>query len=190
MSERPGGEPAAAALLDALLAVEVTHLVGLPDSISAALVERALERGAPAFVSVTREGEAFGVASGLWLGGAMPTVVIQNTGLLESGDALRGTAARMGVPLLVLATWRGHARRGADGAVRDASVPPSAAEMVDAEVDSAALLTEPTLRAWGVPYDVYARNAHGPVLEALVARARRESRPVALLLPHRLRGPC
>lgn len=187
MTHDASDQPTAAALLDALQARGVTHLVGLPDSISAALLERALARRRPPVVPVTREGEAFAVASGLWLGGANPVVVIQNTGLLESGDALRGTAARMGVPLLALVTWRGYDRRTAPGAARDAG-PPSRRELVDPAVDSTAVLTEPTLTAWGVPYEVYATDGDRPALEALVNRGRREERPVALLLPRPLRG--
>ncbi len=51
-----------------------------------------------------------GLASGLWLGGALPVVLIQNTGLLEAGDGLRGTASRMGAPILLLITCRGYAK--------------------------------------------------------------------------------
>jgi hypothetical protein len=53
--------------------------------------------------------------------------------------------------------------------------------MVRPDVDSVALLTEPTLRAWGVPFD----RADGPTAPALVrtiGRARAEARPVALLV--------
>src|SRR5437870_1903755 len=62
-----------------------------------------------------RGGEAFAIASGLWVGGRVPVVLIQNTGLLETGDALRGTAMRMRVPLVCLVTYRGHATLGALG---------------------------------------------------------------------------
>lgn len=181
-------EPRAEALLEALLDTGVTHLVGLPDSISAAVVELALERERPRYVPVTREGEAFGLASGLWVGGATPAVVVQNTGLLESGDALRGTAARMGVPLLVLVTWRGHGHMGPRG-TDPSAVPPSAEELTDRELDTAAVLTTPTLDAWGVPWAIYAGDRHRGKMDALVARARRESRPVALLLPRPLQRP-
>lgn len=97
-------------------------------------------------MTVTREGEAFAVASGLWLGGAYPVVVIQNTGLLESGDSLRGTAIRMGVPLLCLVTYRGYHTLPKQGGAPD--------EMTRADVDSVAVVSEPTLDAWRVPYEV------------------------------------
>ena len=45
-------------------------------------------------VRVCREGEAWAIAAGLWIGGARPLVVIQNTGLFESGDSLRNALLR------------------------------------------------------------------------------------------------
>lgn len=106
-----GRQPASAeGTLEILTRLGATHLLGIPDNGTAPLFDR--RRTVPhglTTLTVTREGEAFAIASGLWLGGARPVVVIQNTGLLESGDALRGTAVRMGVPLLCLIGYRGRA---------------------------------------------------------------------------------
>jgi sulfopyruvate decarboxylase TPP-binding subunit len=113
-------------------------------------------------------------------------VVIQNTGLLESGDALRGTAVRMAVPLLTLVTWRGYGRlRPAPGA------PPATEDLlVRADLDSTGILTEPTLDAWRIPHAVYASDADVGVLRTLWDGAHREGRPAALLLPRRLVRTC
>ena len=70
-------------------------------------------------ITVTREGEAFAIASGLWLGGARPLVVIQNTGLLESGDSIRGTAVRMAAPIPILITGRGYGKMADAGHTPD-----------------------------------------------------------------------
>ena len=83
-----------------LLELEITHAVGVADNMSRFIYEQLLETPAVQVVPVCREGEAWAVASGLWVGGQRPVVIIQNTGFLESGDALRGTAVDMGVPLL------------------------------------------------------------------------------------------
>src|SRR5688572_19701884 len=77
-------------ILETLRRHHVSHVVALPDNASAALLSLLATADGPRMVAVTREGEAFAVASGLWVGGAVPLVLIQNTGLLESGDALRG----------------------------------------------------------------------------------------------------
>lgn len=173
-----------APLADALLGQGVTHAVGLPDSVSAALLDELGARGVP-FVQVTREGEAFAIASGLWLGGATPVVVIQGTGLLESGDALRGTATRMGAPIVALVTYRGHAKLRASG-VDPRALPRPRETLVRPDLDTVALFLEPTLEAWGVPFSTCVGRADLPRVGEAFERARREARPVAvLLLPFR-----
>jgi phosphonopyruvate decarboxylase len=154
-----------------LAARGITHAVGIPDNASAALFRRLAER--MPVLTVTREGEAFAVAAGLWMGGRTPVVVIQNTGLLESGDSLRGTAMRMRVPLLVLVTWRGAASLAKGNAV-------DAGTLGRPDVDSVAVLTEGTLRAWGVGYGIM--NEVGDVGRAM-ERAEQGAAPTALLIP-------
>ncbi len=158
---------------------QVTHVVTLPDNASAALVTCLESSPRPRLVWVTREGEAFALAAGLWAGGATPVVLIQNTGLLESGDALRGTAMRMRVPLVCLVTYRGYAslRAVSPSAVADGAL------LGRPDVDSVAVLTEPTLRAWGVPYTFLDDDGDLPRLTEGFADAARLEQPVALLLP-------
>ena len=155
-------------------------MVALPDNASAALLALLAAEGSPRVVGVTREGEAFALASGLWVGGASPVVLIQNTGLLESGDALRGTAMRMRVPLLCLVTYRGYASLAA---LPDRTGPLAAEALSRPDVDSTALLTEPTLAAWGVPYTFLHRDEDVPRIGEAFRQAARLEQPVALLVP-------
>jgi len=173
----------ASELLEILQHLGTTHVLGIPDNGSAAFFDRVQAHPDVALVTVTREGEAFAIASGLWIGGASPVVAIQNTGFLESGDALRGTALRMGVPLLCLVGYRGHAkmvRAGIDPFQR----PDSIDTLRRPDVDSAALYTEPTMDAWGVPHSILEPGREGEMVTAAWNRARSEERPVALLLTH------
>ncbi|HSG49604.1 MAG TPA: hypothetical protein VLA43_17415, partial [Longimicrobiales bacterium] len=121
-----------------------------PDNTSGSLFDALQSHRSIRLVAVTREGEAFGVASGLWLGGASPLVVIQNTGFLESGDAIRGTAIRMGAPIPVVVTGRGYAKMEAAG--MGPETPRTPELLTRADLDSVAFLTEPTLDAWAIPY--------------------------------------
>jgi len=168
-------------ILDELRRQRVTDVLGVPDNASKALLDLLAAEPAIRLLTVTREGEAFAMASGLWVGGRTPVLLIQNTGLLEAGDALRGTAMRMRVPLVCLVTVRGHARLAARG------FPPSA-ESVDAELlsqpdlDSVAVLTEPTLRAWGLPWEVLATDDDVPRLATAFRRGQEGEQPVAVLI--------
>jgi sulfopyruvate decarboxylase TPP-binding subunit len=168
-------------VLDTLISLGATHVLGIPDNGSARLFDLASSDDRLTLLTVTREGEAFAVASGLWVGGAAPVVVIQGTGLLESGDSVRGTAIRMGAPMLCLIGYRGYGKML--GAGIDAGSGPYPPETLRrADVDSAALFLEPTLDAWGIPYDVLIPERATEMIESAWARAQAEERPVALLL--------
>ena len=124
---------------------------------------------------------AFAIASGLWLGGASPLVVIQTTGLLESGDSLRGTAARMGAPIPILITGRGYSK------MKEARLKPSDLRERDlltrGDVDSVALLTEPTLEVWGVPFErCEGEDDPSTVLARTIDSARSTERPTAVVM--------
>lgn len=171
--------------LRTLVSRRVTHLVGLPDSVSAPLFDTVSRHPAIRLVTVTREGEAFAIATGLWIGGAAPLVVIQNTGFLESGDSLRGTAQRMAAPIPILITGRGYMAMHRAGLTPEE--PRTRELMTRPDLDSTALLTEPTLEAWGVPF----RRCEGdsdPAAELLatIDDARATERPVALVVARRL----
>ncbi len=164
----------------------VTHVVGLPDNSSAALFSLLARDSQIRLIKVTREGEAFAVASGLWIGGVTPVVLIQNTGFLESGDSFRGTALRMRIPLLCLITYRGHGLSGE----RPAGASPDQWEvdwLSRPDLDSVALVTEPTLRAWGLPFDFLHDDADMSRISSAFDRARLESRPVALLVTRHMK---
>jgi hypothetical protein len=108
-------------------------------------------------------------------------VIVQNTGLLESGDSLRGTALRMGAPVPFVVTGRGYANMRRTGVGPDDER--TIESLTRADVDSAALLTEPTLDAWGIPYEVCGEDDDSAeMIGALVEEARSRSAPVCLIL--------
>ena len=148
----------------------VSHVVGVPDNGSRALYERLWEEAEIEVVLVSREGEAFALASGLYLGGQRPLVIIQNTGFLEAGDAFRGTAFNMGIPLVALMGYRGY-KTMEPGAER---------------VDTAATFFEPTLKAWNIPYSIMHSDADMGLVAQAFEQAARTSLPVAVLFPGEL----
>jgi sulfopyruvate decarboxylase TPP-binding subunit len=111
--------------------------------------------------------------------------VIQNTGLLESGDSLRGTAVRMGAPIPMIVTGRGYANMEAAGLTP--AEPRTIELLTRAEVDSTALLTEPTLEAWGIPFRrcAPADDPTEAIVQAIEA-AREHGRPTAAVLARAL----
>jgi sulfopyruvate decarboxylase TPP-binding subunit len=154
-------------IVQALVDLGVTHAVGVPDNSTRVIYELLAAAPSVQVVPVCREGEAWAIASGLWVGGKRPVVIIQNTGFLEAGDALRGTAIEMGIPVVAIIDYRGYQTL--------------AANQPD-EIDSAASLFEPTLCAWNVPYRFLQDGREADDLRNALAQAHELSRPVAVLL--------
>lgn len=169
-------------VLESIKALGISHAVGLPDNSTAALFHALSDDPDIYLMTVTREGEAFATAAGLWIGGQQPLVMIQNTGLLEAGDALRGTLTRMRLPILILVSYRGFKTLPTP---RPESPGPD--ELARREVDSVALLLEPTLRAWGVPFSLLLDNSDLPLLAEAQACAREEQRPRAVIIGDTIR---
>jgi len=119
-------------LVATLTGLGISHVVWLPDSTLGAW-EAALEQpGAPRLVRVCREGEAWAIAAGLHLGGQRPLVVMQCTGLFESGDSLRNFVHDYDVPLFALIGHRNQLNPGVN--------------------DSARTFAEPIIAAWRLDY--------------------------------------
>jgi sulfopyruvate decarboxylase subunit alpha len=85
----------------------VSHVVTVPDS-TIGRWERDIESSGIPLVRVCREGEAWSIAGGLMLGGASPLVLIQCTGLFESGDALRNTIHEWKLPIYSIIGYRSY----------------------------------------------------------------------------------
>jgi sulfopyruvate decarboxylase subunit alpha len=120
-----------ASLLESL---GVTHVVTVPDSTLGRWYDAIARRAALRLVRVCREGEAWGVAAGLHLGGATPLVMIQCTGLFESGDALRNVLHDWKLPIFSVIGYRSYLNQDA------------------LPGDTCLVFTEPVLDAWRVDW--------------------------------------
>lgn len=58
-------------------------------------------------INLTREENGLGICAGLYLGGKLPVMVIQSTGIGNMINALGSLNLTYGIPLPVLASWRG-----------------------------------------------------------------------------------
>lgn len=159
----------AVATLDLLVELRFTHVVMIPDSESAAIYELASIDRRLDLIVPCREGEGIAIAAGLWTGGAKPVLIIQNTGLMEAGDALRGCGIGPRIPLRLMVGWRGYA-----GATAGRT-----------PVDSAYPYTEPLLDAWQVPTRRAMSNADLDAIVEMDAVAAATSLPTAVLTGYR-----
>ena len=149
-------------IVDELTAMSITDVVWVPDSVMG-LWEPALE-SAPGIrlIRVCREGEAWPLAAGLMMGGRLPLVLMQTTGLFESGDAMRNVIYDMRIPVFSMIGGRNLLKHDSD--------------------DSARAYAEPILRAWEVDYELIASVADKPKFAKHFHHCRSAKRAGAVLL--------
>jgi sulfopyruvate decarboxylase TPP-binding subunit len=147
----------------------VTHVVWLPDSETNWLFLLMQKEPSLTLVGVNREGLAFSAAAGIAAGGKRPLILIQNTGLLESGDSLRGWAIGLDVPVVLMVGYRGWTRHGVN-------------------TDTAAVYTERFLNAFGVNYYLVEGDADAPRITIAFEEAKKTKRPVAVLVADEYHG--
>jgi sulfopyruvate decarboxylase subunit alpha len=100
----------AAGVCAGLHAAGSRHVVYVPDNPLSHVLRILSERYSDVRTTVaTREEEAFGIAAGLYLGGAKPTVMLQSSGLGNSLNALTSLLLPYRIPALIVISMRGDA---------------------------------------------------------------------------------
>src|SRR5436309_13530318 len=79
---------------------------GVPDSTLGGIIATLIERRV--YIPAVREDEAVGMAAGAFMGGKVPVVLMQNSGLGTSLNALISLNLIYLQPCLLLISWRGH----------------------------------------------------------------------------------
>jgi len=147
--------------------LQITHVIWLPDSALGAW-EAALE-SSPAFrlIRVAREAEAWAIAAGLKIGGARPIIIMQTTGLFDSGDSMRNALFDLGVPLFAIVGHRSY--------------------LVENSTDSAKQFAEPILKAWGIDYVLLKQSDELPRLREHFLSCKSAEKPgIALIAEGRM----
>ena len=120
----------------------------------------------------TREEEAFGIAAGLYLGGARPTVMLQSSGLGNSLNALMSLLIPYQIPVLIVISMRGD-----EGEWNAAQVPMGRA-------------IRPILDSMGIPHLTSdTADATADVVRLVGQTAFATRLPGACLLSRRLTAP-
>jgi sulfopyruvate decarboxylase TPP-binding subunit len=169
MSEKQAAALSPDSVIEQMRNNAVSHVVWLPDSETNHLFLKMRQEGSLALVGVSREGHACSIAAGLYAGGARPVILIQNTGLMESGDSLRGWLFNLKAPVVFLVGYRGYTRHGVNN-------------------DSAATYTERFLMAFDLPFYMIESDNDAARISVAFAEAERTSRPVVVLVADEFHG--
>ena len=147
----------------------VTDIVWLPDSETNWLYLLMKAEPGLRLVGVSREGHACSIAAGLAAGGRKPMILIQNTGMMEAGDSVRGWLLGLDIPVVMMVGYRGWTRHGVTQ-------------------DTAATYTERFLHAFNLPYYLVESDADASRIEVAFEEAARTKKPVVVLVGDEYHG--
>ena len=153
-------------LLAEIQALDVTHVLNVPDTHQKSLLALLARQDRPKLITTCTEDEALAIHAGLYAGGQRPMISIQNTGLCACMNAMRGILLEGRVPALLLI---GLLHREPDLPTRQSSV-------------LTVRLTEPTLEAWSIPYYLMESEDDLHFIPEAYQRSFDESGPVVVLL--------
>jgi sulfopyruvate decarboxylase subunit alpha len=101
-------EPRLASLvIEGLKSAHVRFVVGLPDSMLSGVYVAAERDPDIRYVAVTNEAEGASIAAGAWITGGRSVLVMENSGLRASCEALARLGLVNGVPVTMLMGYRG-----------------------------------------------------------------------------------
>ena len=138
--------------------LRISHVVTVPDS-TIGPWRSGIEQAGARLLGVCREGEAWAVAAGLYLGGATPLVLIQCTGFFESGDSLRNVLHDWKLPIPSVIGYRSYLNQD--------TLPG----------DTCLVFTEPALKAWQLDYRLITAPAQLEELIDHLDQCRSAGRP-------------
>jgi phosphonopyruvate decarboxylase len=154
-----------AALAALLEAQGYDFFTGVPCSMIESLIASLESHPRLPYVPAVREDVAVGLAAGAWLAGRRPMVLMQNSGLGTSLNALVSLSLMYRLPVLVLVTWRGHRGQDAPEHLLMGEISPSLLELIR------------------IPHRVLSSKTLADDVAWGRAESERLSQPVALLLP-------
>jgi sulfopyruvate decarboxylase subunit alpha len=117
------------------------------------------------YVSAVREDSALGLAAGAYLGGRQPVVLMQNSGLGVSVNALMSLHLIYDIPALLVVSWRGQSGTDAPEHLLMGAV------------------TEELLGLLHIPYAVLDPATFVRDVESVARTLRATNKPVALVVP-------
>ena len=138
---------------------------GVPCSLIEDLIA-VLERGGHGpYVAAVREDAAVGLAAGAWFGGKAPVVLMQNSGLGTSLNALASLSLMYGLPVLVVVTWRGHESKDAPEHILTGEITPKLLDLLR------------------IPFRILAADSLDSDLAWAAREMRARMQPIALIVP-------
>ena len=157
-------------LYEAIKNTGINLLLSVPCIMLKGLLEVIEEKKEIQHIAVTREEEGVGIAAGAYLGGKLPAILMQNSGLGNSINAIKSLLELYKIPVIFIMS-----HRGAEGEKIIAQMP-----MGQITIDLLKLLT----------IEIYILNSPGNIKNIIKAvdKAKKTKKPIAIILKRTLWG--
>ena len=166
----PGDTLHGSAIIAAIKASGIRFIAALPDITTVDGLLKPIARDPDfRFIRVCKEDEGIGICAGLAFCDQRALLLIQSTGLLDSVNALRANGVEYSQPICMMVGLIG---KEADRAPQESA-------------EYGVRIVEPILDAMGIIHVLIDTDHDVPLIEPAIARAYRESRPLALLIGRR-----
>ena len=157
-------------IIDAIVASGIDFVVSVPDiTTSEGLLRPLAQLNSPRLIRVCKEDEGIGICAGLAYTGKRALLLIQQTGMLDSINAIRGVAVEYALPACMMVGLL----------EKEPGVPPRQSKRYGVRI------VEPILDAMGIPYHEIEEDADVGRIKPAIDDAYAGSRPVVLLIGRR-----
>ena len=151
-------------------ASRIDFVVSVPDiTTSEGLLRPLAQATSPKLVRICKEDEGVGICAGLAYTGRRALLLIQQTGLLDAINAIRGVAVENALPICMMVGLL----------EKEPGVPPMQSKRYGVRI------VEPILDAMGLPYHEIEEDADVGKIRPAIDGAYAASRPVVMLIGRR-----
>jgi len=148
----------------------IDFVVSVPDiTTSEGLLRPLAKLSQPRLVRICKEDEGVGICAGLSFAGKRGLLLIQQTGLLDSINAVRGVAVEYNLPICMMVGLL----------QKEEGVPPKQSKRYGVRI------VEPILEAMGIAYHEIEEQGDVAKIRPAIDKAYADSRPVVLLIGRR-----
>jgi sulfopyruvate decarboxylase TPP-binding subunit len=151
-------------------ASNVEFVVSVPDiTTSDGLLRPLAQAKNPRLIRICKEDEGLGICAGLAYSGRRSLLLIQQTGMLDSINAIRGVAVEYALPICMMVGLL----------EKEPGVPPRQSKRYGVRI------VEPILDAMGIAYHEIEEESDVAKIKPAIDAAYSDSRPVVLLIGRR-----
>jgi sulfopyruvate decarboxylase TPP-binding subunit len=168
--ERTAGGLSGQSIIQEIKAARIDFVVSVPDiTTSEGLLRPLAKETNPRLIRICKEDEGVGICAGLSYSGKRGLLVIQQTGLLDSINAVRGVAVEYKLPICMMVGLL----------EKEVGIPPRQSKRYGVRI------VEPILEAMGIAYHEIEQQGDVGKIRGAIDQCFAESKPIVILIGQR-----